>query len=254
MTINETIYPKGCYFIDDIHERPDFKTPYHIIKRQLVNKDLTYFSMMDNFINKQENASKRRGADLPYIGESYFSDKKGTRVMMVTQNSDAPRAGSIVFLGPLLAENYTDEEYRIVKGKCNSFLKPSQFHAGSYRHAVETLAYWNIDVQFLYLTDARKVHHLNEEGYDEQMSIDLIENEIDAVAPDILVPAGDVAYNFLRNLTQDQISTANGEVVFHVRGVPVVRAPFFTGRGRQGNFQDKSDRTKATLESLLKNY
>ncbi|SDN62214.1 hypothetical protein [Bacillus sp. OK048] len=112
----------------------------------------------------------------------------------------------------LLAENYTDVEYRLIKNKCNKFLKPSQFHAGSYRHAVETLALWHIDISLMYLTDARKIHLLNGDGYNEQLSIEMIHNEIKAVSPDILVPAGDVAYEFLRELKENENSKNNGEV------------------------------------------
>lgn len=249
MTIEETIYPKNCFYIG---EKEDFKTPYHVIKNELKNKNLTYFSLTENFIKKQDDLSQRRGADLPYIGENYFTNKEGTRVMMVTQDSDAPSAGSIVFLGPLLEERYTREEYKRIKNKCNKFLKSYQFNAGSYSHALETFDYWNIDISYLYLTDARKVHLLNGGGFDEQESLNMIINEIKAVDPHIIVAAGDIAYNLLRELTECEFTTTNGKVVFHIMNKPVVRAPFFIGRGRQGNFDEKSKRTKITLEALIK--
>ncbi|SDN62249.1 hypothetical protein [Bacillus sp. OK048] len=76
LTIDETIYPKGNYFIDEKFEKPDYKTPYHVIKKELRNKNLSYFSIMESFINKQEKTSKRRGADLPFIGEGFLQTEK----------------------------------------------------------------------------------------------------------------------------------------------------------------------------------
>lgn len=255
MTIHETIFPKGCYYFNGNVTEPNCKTPYHIISRELKNKHLSYFQMMDQFIQTQELTSDRRGADLPYIGERYFECDKGVRVMMITQDSDAPRAGSIVFLGPLLPEDYTMDEYRPIKRKMYDFLTPWQFHSGSYRHAVEIFKEWGIDLSFLYLTDARKVHLPGKDEYDENLSLDIMEKEIEAVAPEILVPAGDVAFNFLRSFTDRTISTSVGDVGFFIKDIPVVRVPFFIGRARRKSneiaFNQKSERTKKTLEELL---
>ncbi|MCI3919918.1 hypothetical protein MO973_06695 [Paenibacillus sp. TRM 82003] len=119
MTIEETLFPKTAYYRDGNPDKPIGTKPYHVIRQELRRKNLRYFEQMEKFLAQQPLTSKRRGVDLPYIGEDYFRDRDGIRVMMITQDSDAKDAGSIVFLGPMLPERYTQGEYTAIKRRCN---------------------------------------------------------------------------------------------------------------------------------------
>ncbi|MCI3919917.1 hypothetical protein MO973_06690 [Paenibacillus sp. TRM 82003] len=79
-----------------------------------------------------------------------------------------------------------------------------------------------------------------------------MKREIEAMQPDVIVPAGSVAFSFLRYFAVRTVSSEVGDVVFHVQGIPVVYAPFFTGNGRRDKeaFERKARRTKETLEAV----
>lgn len=249
------IYPKGVFYNSrDGKHIPNMKTPYQVIKRETFKNAPRYFNTIEDLISLQDEKTTRRGADLPFFGEKYFAkDDNSIRTMVITQDSQAKDAGSIVFLAPLLAIPYTAPEYLSIHKRCRDYLSPNQFTSKSYSEVKSTFMDWGVNLDYLYITDSRKVYQCDSNSFDERLSQQLLRKEIEMTKPDIIILAGDVAFCFAETISDVKVGTDCGSVVFKINNATVVRAPFFTGRGRMSAvFKQKYNKTEDTLKNLYK--
>lgn len=97
------IIPKNCY-VDN--------SPVRVFQRLF--PDDHYAKDIERFIFYNNYERLRRGSDLPWWGKEYFSSKVGKkRVMIISQDSLAQDAGSIVFFCHLMPHIQNKEKYEI---------------------------------------------------------------------------------------------------------------------------------------------
>ena len=249
---DDSIYPQNCFY--ELNGKLKDGVPFSELTNIIELKEIQYFESIEKLLKQQSFTSRRRGADLPFFGDKYFSNEKGIRVMMITQDSKAKDAGSIVFFGPLLTIDMNKERYSDFRKNISSFISPRSFNYRSYTDSTSTLREWGILPSFFYITDAKKVYNFNSNSFDVNKSIELVRREIETTTPDIIVLAGEEAFSVAKSIANYSGINHVGEMNFKINDIPVVSAPFMTGNGRTGSNKDifpiKSEKTKVTLKKL----
>jgi hypothetical protein len=179
-----------------------------------------YIEDLNTFLNNQVENSNRIGADLPWWGKKYFTNEKGVRIFIISQDSLAIDAGSIVFYMPFMDD--LEMNNKLVEDFINS-------------NGLDKFAGWGITKEFfkgcginldyVYVTDARKVYPENSfndgtkafldelknyknelKAYDIQRTIlesnstetkQLLIEEINYCKPDIIITLGEVGFRYL---------------------------------------------------------
>ncbi|MEQ6377440.1 hypothetical protein RZN22_13425 [Bacillaceae bacterium S4-13-58] len=141
------IYPISCYTEETaVHKFLNPKDKYD----QLFDKD-HYRNDIRLFLKQHQYKQIRIGADLPWWGKKYFTSQKGVRVMIISQDSNTPDAGSITCYAHLM-RYFKKAEY-------SSYIKKNRLAAFTGWNDVKTLiCEAGIDLDFLYITDGRKVY------------------------------------------------------------------------------------------------
>lgn len=215
------------------------KSPYMLIKKHCGHTK--YFQLIEKMKGRLPNKSEQRGADLPFWGEKYFSkNEKGLRTMIIAQDSLTEDAGSIVFYAPLFRLNWSKETYNT---KFYNHLTKKTFSYNSYQEVFFALNTWQIDLDFLYLTDARKIYKTNnlpkkQQKIDKVASYEFIKKEIEIVQPNIIYLLGSQAFT-LFGYKRDLYTEYVGKKIIWIENTAAIVAPFVTGNGNKGSNKDR---------------
>jgi len=219
-----TIYPQSAYLPN---------TPMRVFQSMYPSNH--YSTAVDAVLQKQPKLKLRRGADLPWWGESFFTAKP--RIMIITQDSLSPDAGSVVFFANLFTtvqDRTQYERYALALGNKNLF------HYSSWQKARDTFIRWGLDINSLYITDAAKVYQLqNPQKFDFDLSKTLLEQEISICAPDLLILLGQSPLRLLHPKPPYAQAVDSGHYLTTL-GIKTVVAPFPIGNGpTQPRFKER---------------
>jgi hypothetical protein len=225
---NYKIYPQSCY---------KESSPVDVLNRMF--PDDHYSRDLKVFLPLQEYAPEQRGADLPWWGKKFFTQEKGFRTLIVAQDSLAKDARSIVLyahLMPLVSDKAGYERYTTqLHSNGRSFFN-------SWNTVKEQLHEWDIGLDFLYITDAKKVYtkgSWKDWDFDVPQSKKLLEEEIDFCNPDLIILLGASPLRLL-DKEMHYSSAVNKRDTMLIRGRRCVVSPFFIGQGRtQAGFKEK---------------
>lgn len=219
-------YSLECYIED---------SPVRVFQKLYPNNH--YSQDIELFLAQHNYSATKRGADLPWWGSKYFSGKNGFRIMLVSQDSLASDGGSVVLFSHLLPEVSNREQYE----RYNLLLNNRQTYAySSWARIKRQLEEWNINYDFMYITDAAKVY---EEGsynkFDMKLSRDLLEEEIKFVSPNLLVLLGGSPLRLINKSIRYNVAVEAKEYLF-IHGIKTVVSPFPSGNGlTQRNFKER---------------
>jgi hypothetical protein len=235
------LYPNQCFSND---------TPVKAFQRMY--PDNSYAVQVDCFLKEHDYRPTRRGADLPWWGSSYFSDTKGFRTFIISQDSLSADAGSIVFFANLFPVCKTKEEYE----RYHSCLGPNQsFRYSSWFKLKELFEKWNLNFDFLYITDAAKIYKhgsWKDRDFDKPRSKKLLEKEIKFCNPGLIIILGqaglslllpDAKYSDIVDMTKP----------FSILGIKTVVAPFPIGNGpTQPRFKERLDLATGKIQNEVR--
>lgn len=229
----------GEYQIASIECLEREKSPYMLIKKHCGHT--RYFQSIEQMKEMLPDKSIQRGADLPFWGEKYFlKDEKGLRTMIIAQDSLSEDAGSIVFYAPLLSLNWDKETYNT---QFYNRLPKKTFGYNSYQDVLFALNSLQVNLDFLYLTDARKVYKANnlskeQQKIDKVASFKFIKREIEIVKPQLIYLLGSQSFT-LFGYKKEQFSEYVGRKIIEVEHTPAIVAPFVTGNGNKGSNKER---------------
>ncbi len=214
------IYPSTCF---------TSQTPVQVF-RQLYPTD-HYSRDVGDFLRYQDYAHARKGADLPWWGKRYFEKEPGRRVLMVSQDSLAPDAGSVVFWMHLFARIASRLDLETFKQQLEPRYRT--FRYGSYGRIQKQMNDWHLNLDFVFITDAAKVHKTGswkDRDFDWGQSRELLGKEIDECRPDLIVLLGGDALSLLSpGLRYADAVEADKYIL--IGGTKSVVAPFPIGQG-----------------------
>ncbi|WP_400244990.1 hypothetical protein AB3U99_01280 [Niallia sp. JL1B1071] len=219
-----------------------------------------YFHSIDQMKEILPKKSIQRGADLPFWGEKYFlKEEKGLRTMIIAQDSLSEDAGSIVFYAPLLPLNW---DKKIYNTQFYNHLPKKTFGYNSYQDVLFALNSWQVNLDFLYLTDARKVYEANNlskehQKIDKVTSFEFIKKEIEFIKPQLIYLLGAQSFT-LFGYKREQFSEYVGSKIIEIEHIPTIVAPFITGNGNKGSnkerFVKRFEGTQALSLQLRENF
>lgn len=207
-----------------------------------------YFSsQIEIFLREHIYKPAQRGADLPWWGSKYFTDESGRRVMVISQDSLAEDAGSIVFWACLYSVVKSEDEYIKFTQGLNS---ENPFTFKSWETMQKQLLDWNIDLRFCYITDASKVYKDDSwKSFDKPKSKALLEAEIEFCNPNLIILLGASPLSLIDS-TQNYTRSVEAGKLLQLGNKKYVVAPFPIGQGHtQPNFKRRLEITS----SLIKN-
>lgn len=231
-------YPKSCY-----NERSPLRAFQSVFPKNHYSKDL------ETFLSYQDYKPTQRGADLPWWGEKLFSQERGFRTLIVSQDSGYKDAGSIVLAAQFFPDT-TREKYEEFIEKMGV---ERYFSFNRWRKVKDQFVEWELDFPFLYLTDASKVY---EEGswknrnFDKQKSKELIEAEIELCNPDLIILLGRQPLHLL-DQNKDYSSVVEDGKPILIKGKKCIVAPFFIGNGPVGNRGGKGFKKRLEIATNL---
>jgi len=238
-------YPRRCY--DKIRFVKVFQERY---------PQDHYSKEVEILLSMQGYEPAQRGADLPWWGKEYFSNKKGFRVMVICQDSLTEDAGSVVFAAQFFSSGIGYSQYKdFYKEYLNLVGVNKYFSPNKVRTVIKQFDQWNIDFDYLYITDACKVYNYNswkDRDFDRDKSKLLLEAEIELCNPNLIILLGSSP---LRLLGVDNYSEAveSGKSII-INGQTCVAAPFFIGQGPSGNRNGLGFKRRLEIASnLIKN-
>lgn len=237
------IYPKSCY--NDC-------SPARVFQRMFPENH--YSKDLETFLSCQNYKSTQRGADLPWWSKSFFTEELDSRVLIISQDSLSKDAKSIVFFAHLMPVINNEYRYKEYVDQLNG--KRSFSFKNSWNKVRKQLIEWNIDFDFLYITDASKVYKkgsLKDKDFDRGKNKELLESEIEFCNPDLIILLGEQPLNLLYK-TKSYSSVVEGGKSILVKGKKCVVAPFFIGQGRtQKNFKGRLEiATNLIRKEILK--
>lgn len=212
-------------------------SPVEIFQRMF--PDDPYGRDLKTFLACQNYVPERRGADLPWWGRKYFTDQGGFRVLVVSQDSLAKEAGSIVLWTHLMPVINSESEYKKLADQLNT-QKPFSFR--NWSKIKNQLIEWDMDFNFLYITDAMKVYKKGsweDRDFDKEKSKKLLGDEIEFCNPNLIILLGASPLHLLME-DKSYASLADSGNPFLVNGRKYIVAPFLIGNGRtQPNFEKR---------------
>lgn len=217
----------------------------------------------------QPNMHTRRGADLPYWGEKVFVGKNTKRnVMIIAQDSKSKSARSIVLHAHLMnIFNFDNDpkanEYKnFVKKHHTDIEKKKRVFKGWVKFR-EFFKEANIDLNYVYITDAKKVYlNRNKKKFDDTSSENLLKEEIRICDPKLIVSIGSSPLNLLQKylISKDRIRYAcSFGKVQTISNRRIVVIPFLSGNGIIGKgrtkkiFEDRVKSSKRLIQNELRN-
>lgn len=214
-----------------------------------------YLVQVDQFLFNHQYPPKQRGSDMPWWGSKYFSDEKGYRVFIISQDSLASDAGSIVFWANLFNNVKSKTEYERYTSKLNI---KNLFRYSRWIKVYDQLLEWGIPLDFCYITDAAKVYKLGswkDRDFDKVKSRELVLEEIRICKPDLVITLGSSPITLLNKKWNYGELVEEGKTIL-LNGSECCIAPFFIGNGpTQQNFKKRFEiasqliKSKVNLES-----
>ncbi len=201
--------------------------------------------LRDVFLPRQCYQPEKRGADLPFWGKEYFSNSKGKRVFIVTQDSQSPDAGSIVFWAHLFKNQDLYKKFKNAIGK-----NPE----ATLRYDKFILEECRLNLDFLYITDAKKVYKNNSwEKFDHSQSRTLLEEEINICQPNVIVFLGGAGLRLLTKKQRKMADYYQSDENIKLYGISCLLFPFPTGMGLiwKNKYQTEIQREINKLKSLV---
>jgi len=233
------IYPLSCYKAN---------SPLRVFQK--LYPDNYYAKDVEIFLSLHDYKPIRRGADLPWWGECYFEDDGKKRVMIVSQDSLAQDAGSVVFWAHLYEVIGSRYEYDRFTQRLED---PKLFEYNKWQRSYSQIMRWKIDLKHCYITDASKVYWQNlqhRKGFNREASRSLLKREIDFVRPDLIILLGGDPLKLLFGLEYKDV-VEKGEYIFY-RGIPCVVSPFITGQGHtQKNYYKRLEIASGLIHKKL---
>ena len=234
------IYPGSCY---------GSNSPVRVFRK--FYPDNHYGKELEVFLSCQDYLPTQRGADLPWWGKDYFSDKKGFRVMVIGQDSLTKDVGSIVFFAHLIPVVFSEVDY---EKYIQALHVNKSFAFSSWERIKELFKRWTIDFNYLYITDGMKVYRdgsWRDRDFDTKKSKDLLEKEIDLCNPDLIVILGASPLSLLDGSRKYAFTVEDGKVI-NIRGRQCVVAPFPIGQGHsQSNFGNRLSIATHLIKSII---
>jgi hypothetical protein len=238
------IYPKSCY-----NNYSPVRAFQGMFPENYYSKDL------ETFLSYQNYRPAQKGVDLPWWGKEFFTAKAGFRILIVSQDSLAKEAGSIVLWGHLMPVINSEVEYKKYSEQLNT---RKLFYFCSWSKIKSQLVEWGINFNFLYITDASKVYKEGawKDRVNREKSKKLLEAEIEFCEPGLIILLGRIPLCLLDK------TKIYGEVVesrknIFIKGVKSVVSPFFIGNGPLGNryglgFKKRLEIASDLIKKLLK--
>ncbi|MBU2633267.1 hypothetical protein KJ751_02055 [Patescibacteria group bacterium] len=214
-----------------------------------------YFSKdLETLISYQLYEPIQRGADLPWWGQKYFTEEPGQRVMIISQDSLAEDAGSVVFWAFLYPVLHTKEEYcKFIDRRGMN----TSFAYNSWKKIFDQINDWMIDLDFCYITDASKVYKKSSwknRDFDHQKSKELLEEEIVFCNPDVVILLGAQSLSLVDS-NKNYAETVEAGKSFLFNGRKCIVSPFLSGNGpSQKNFKERFFGFVYRVEQLLEKY
>jgi len=207
------IYPQKRY---------DKHSPVRVFQKMFPGNH--YSKDLETFLSYQDYKFEQRGADLPWWGRKYFGEEKGSRTMIIAQDSEMPNAGSIALFAQLFPVIDSLEQYKkfvIALGKKGNYGFAQRFRVK------KQIINWGLDFDFLYITDASKVYE-NNNSFNKIKSKELLEREIDFCNPSLIILLGAQPL-YLLDKTKKFGDVVGKNILIKGRNCAV--APFITGLG-----------------------
>ena len=201
------------------------------------------------FLKHHKYNPEKRGADLPWWGNRYFSDDKDTRIMIISQDSLSNDAGSVVFWAHLFDAVKSQMEFTAYISR---LYNKNLFRYNSWSRVYQQLCSWKLDINYCFITDAAKVYKTRswkDRDFDRTRSRILLMREIELCQPDLIITLGASPVTLIND------EWSYGDIVGRkvaVGTVPMVAAPFFIGNGpTQPHFKERMEVvTKSILEYI----
>lgn len=207
-----------------------------------------YSKQIEEFLKHQPDSHSGIGADLPWWGNRYFTDDKGIRIMIVSQDSRTPNGGSVTFYMPLLKDNRRVNELR---GIINSYSHWDPFV--SFELTKDFFEKCNLNYDFVYVTDAQKVENNWEK---------LFELEIEIVNPDVILCLGNRGLTYLLKTKDPKITKIvdkeDTSVEVHQKALvsmpkkPIIVASLFPSKRNIHNTDKRQRNEIGTLDRVIR--
>ncbi len=231
------IYPHSCY---------SEHSPVGLFQKMF--PDDHYSRDLETFLASQNYAPEQRGADLPWWGRKFFTEQSGFRVLIVGQDSLAKEAGSIVLWTHLMPDISSEQEYRKFTNQLNA-QKPFSFH--SWSTIKNQLIEWDMDFNFLYITDAMKVYNKGswiDRDFDQEKSKKLLDAEIELCNPNLIILLGASPLHLLDSAKNYAFVADSGKSIL-INGRKCIVVPFLIGNGRtQPNFEKRLEMATSLIK------
>jgi hypothetical protein len=219
------IYPLDC-----------FNSKTFIRKFQSDYKDNHFSRDIEIFLSHHKYSQDRIGADLPWWGSKYFTNEEGFRIMIISQDSLSEDAGSVALYANLMPLMSVPEYERYIR-KFEGF--------SSWSLAKNFFQDINIDFDFVFITDGRKVYptqSLNYQGNSTEnrkkrksfiqsestkfmnLQLSLLKEEIRVCNPDVIIVLGKSI-----NLFDKKIFPSNlyeSDCCVEIEGISYIVPPF----------------------------
>lgn len=224
------LYPSECFTNSSIA---------HIF--QSTHSNDNYSKDLYKILLKQQYRPEQRGADLPYWGNQFFKENVKSKVMVISQDSNTPDAGSVVFhacLWPYMEK----EEYK-------NYTKTYKLKAYSGYDISKDLIQL-LGLEHLYITDASKVYKKGswkDKDFNKFQSKELLEQEIDICNPDLIVLLGKNAMELLG--FKERFSEVNGRTIITRNNKPYIIATF-PSRANP-SYKSRAEITKMLIRQTL---
>lgn len=208
-----------------------------------------YSRDLETFLTFQNYIPERRGVDLPWCGKKFFTKQTDFRTLIVSQDSLAKEAGSIVLFTHLMPVIDNEAQYRKYTSQLNA---GKTFSFNSWNKIKSQLIKWNIDFDFLYITDAMKVYKkgsLEDRDFDRKESKKLLEAEIEFCNPNLVILLGASPLHLLER-DKNYASAVEGGKSILIQGRKCIVAPFLIGKGHtQPHFKKRLEMATDLIKS-----
>lgn len=223
------------------------------------SKDITTFLSIHNY------QQDRIGADLPWWGEKYFSEDTGKRVFVISQDSNSNDAGSVTFYANLM-QIMNEQQYKCYVSDFQRF--------NGWKMVRDLFELCGINLDFTYITDARKVYPIESIKYKNDISdnseiIDykrkmrrkllcnkinnninkeLLFKEINYCKPDLILILGNTGLELL-DVKEKLTTILEGNCFITMEGADYCVAPFPSGAN--GIYQKYKDKAAYNIKNKI---
>ncbi|KUO51850.1 MAG: hypothetical protein APF76_14990 [Desulfitibacter sp. BRH_c19] len=229
----EMIYPLECYKNSSI---------VRIFQRRYPKN---YYSQdIEVLLKNQKYIRVQRGADLPWWGSKYF-DEKHKRIMIISNDSLSPDAGSIVFYACLM-QIIDEYQYR-------DFIRDYNLPKFiSWKKSKDLLSRIS-SLDNMFITDASKVYRRgswNDRDFDHEKSRLLLKREIEICNPNLVILLGEQPLKVLE--FKQKYANVVGSEILSAESKKFIVAPFPSNANAR-NYEERAYNTEKLVKSILGN-